>query len=81
MESSSRVVLKHKETGLYFSRMADHTKSLKQAMRWLDEEQCEVWLHTSHYAPDRELYEIVPIKIHYEEDSHERENLEPVSKD
>lgn len=64
MERKTRFVLRHRTTGLYYGRMADHTKSLWSAWRFLDEQYIEVWLQTHSYAPAHpEEYEAVPVEM------------------
>lgn len=69
MESRTRLVLKHKATGLYFSNMADHTKRLFDARRFYDTEQADAYLRTSMYAPENpKEYALIPVKQTIEEE-------------
>lgn len=64
MEKRSNIVLRHKETGLYFDRMADHTTKLWSAWRFPDEQYLEVWFQTHSYAPAHPSeYEPVEIEL------------------
>lgn len=64
MESSRTFVLEHKETGLYISHAPEsyHTKSLKQARKFINQEQIDAFMKVSNYRPDNsDDYEPVPI--------------------
>lgn len=63
METKDSIILRHKETGLYFSRMADHTKQLWSAWRFPDQQYLEVWFENHSYAPDPDEYEPVSVKL------------------
>ncbi|WNQ11246.1 hypothetical protein MJA45_27210 [Paenibacillus aurantius] len=68
METRQGWVLKHKETGWYWSRMAVPSRRLFEAMRFQDEEQAAVWLEASIYAPpEPEAFELVPVRMTIEE--------------
>lgn len=71
MDVKRRLVLKH-ESGLYLSIDPDsmpHTNRLSRARRFIDAEQISAFLQVSPYAPKNPgEYEIVQIKITYEEE-------------
>lgn len=68
MESKIRYVLKHKETGMYYSQKAERTRKLWEAWRFYDEDQAQVWVKTSHYRPEHpEEYELIAVKQTIEE--------------
>lgn len=71
METKHRLVLKH-ESGRYLSSSIDEfplTKQIARARRFIDLEQVSAFMQTSTYAPEApEDYEVVSIKITYEED-------------
>lgn len=70
MDTRSAIVLRHKPTGLYFSKMADHTKSLWGAWRFRDEQELETFFKVHSYAPDHpEQYESVAIRLSIELES------------
>jgi hypothetical protein len=73
METRHQIVLKHIETGMYWGKMAEPTKSLFSAMRFIDTDQCQVWLETTIYKPKPvEMYRMQPIKnMIEEEEEHE----------
>lgn len=70
IEIVERLALKH-SSGMYLSTSPDNqpnTKNLRQARRFLDTEQINVFLNTSPYAPDKPSeYEIVTVEIQYKE--------------
>jgi hypothetical protein len=70
MDAKHRLALKH-WSGRYLSWSIDNfplTPKLSQARRFLNTEQISAFLETSPYAPDNpEEYEIITIKITYEE--------------
>ncbi|WP_308636145.1 hypothetical protein [Paenibacillus silvisoli] len=53
MEKRTCIVLRHKATGLYFDRMADHSSKLWGAWRFPDAEYLQIWLDTHSYAPEQ----------------------------
>jgi len=64
MESWTGYVLKHKQTGLYWSKMADHTTKLRQAKRFYDADEANVYMEVSHYKPDRpDEYELQEVEL------------------
>jgi len=64
METRDAIVLRHKPTGLYYSRELNNTKSLFKAWRFYDQEQLDVWLSVSIYIPSHpEEYEAIPVVI------------------
>ena len=71
MDVKHRLALKH-ESGRYLSWSPDNfplTPKLSQARRFLNIEELRIFLESSPYAPDKpEEYEIVSIKITYEEE-------------
>jgi hypothetical protein len=64
MEKRSAIVLKHKHTGLYYDKMAEHSKNLWTAWRFPDYDYLEIWLETHSYAPEHPgEYEPVEIEL------------------
>lgn len=64
MESWHGYVLKHKHTGLYWSKMADHTTKLRQAKRFYDADEANIYMEVSNYRPDRpDEYELKEIEL------------------
>jgi len=63
MESKTKLVLRHKSTGLYFSYMADHTKELFHSWRFIDEHYLNLWFQTHSYAPDPNEYEVLQVRL------------------
>lgn len=61
MEKRSNIVLRHKKTGLYFDRLAEHSSKLWMAWRFPDQDYLAIWLETHGYAPNPDEYE--PIEI------------------
>lgn len=52
MEKRSHIILRHKESGLFYSYMADHTTKLWSAWRFDDAEYLAIWLENHSYAPE-----------------------------
>jgi hypothetical protein len=68
MESKIRYVLKHRETGLYYSRIAQVTGKLFDAWRFYSEDEAKVWMEVSHYKPDHpEEYSLIAVRQMIEE--------------
>jgi hypothetical protein len=63
MEKRSNLVLRHKQSGLFFDRMADHSSKLWMAWRFPDAEYLQVWFETHGYAPDPNEYEPIEIEL------------------
>lgn len=64
MEKRSCIVLRHKATGLYFDRMADHSSKLWSAWRFPDADYLSIWLDTHSYAPEfPEDYEALEVEM------------------
>lgn len=61
MEKRSGIVLRHKKTGLYFNKHAEHGKELWQAWRFPDLGYLQIWFDAHSYAPNQGDYE--PIEI------------------
>lgn len=64
MEERMGFVLRHKETGLYYDRMAEHTTKLWSAWRFIDEQQLQTWMQVAMYAPAHpDEYEPIKVKL------------------
>lgn len=63
MEKRSNIVLRHKATGLYFDRVAEHTSKLWTAWRFPDADYLAIWLETHSYAPEISEYEPIEIEM------------------
>lgn len=67
METKTRYVLKH-ESGQYYSQKAEHTRKLWEAWRFFDEDQAQVWIYNSNYAPKHpEKYKLIAVRMTIEE--------------
>lgn len=68
MESKRRLVLKQKDTGLYWSHDADRTPKLLNAKTFYDIEYLMTWMDVAHFKPkDIETYEPVMVEISVKE--------------
>lgn len=63
MEKRSNIVLRHKQSGLFFDRMAEHSGKLWTAWRFPDAEYLAVWLETHSYAPNADEYEAIEVEM------------------
>lgn len=78
LESKKRIVLKQKDTGLYWSNDADRTPKLMQAKTFHDIEYLLMWMDVAHFKPkDLETYEPVDVEITIRElDENEQQCLD-----
>lgn len=63
MEKRSNIVLRHRETGLYFDRLAEHSSKLWMAWRFPDLEYLAIWFDNHGYAPEPSEYEPVEVEM------------------
>lgn len=64
MEKRSNIVLRHKQSGLFFDRMAEHSSKLWTAWRFPDQAYLAIWLETHSYAPEQpDEYEPIEIEM------------------
>ncbi|MCI3922454.1 hypothetical protein MO973_19665 [Paenibacillus sp. TRM 82003] len=90
IEIKKRICLQHIDSGMFLSSVPEnmpHTSKVGQARKWVDEDQLEVWLGASSYAPENPSeYRIrrlrITTQLETEEDGNDgaAEN-EPLSKD
>lgn len=86
MDVKRRYALKHIDSGKYISWSPDNfplTHKLSQARRFLNTEEMSIFLEHSPYKPDKpEEYEVITIKITYEEETEDEQCQSPaLSKD